>query len=265
VAQADQRNVSGAETVIRYLRRSFGVLTAPGGRRVNSIDGISGGAGRGDWSFYVNGIAAARSAAVTSVHAGDRIWWDRHDGLVNGSVPAVVGSFPEPFVHGIGGKRLPTVLGCASDVRRACDLVGRELKAVGIPVAIQLLGGGSGSDSLALEVGTWADLHGVIAAELVDKGPAASGVYAQFVGTGGQALELDDPHGNVVETLHGDAGLIAATEQASLNEPTWLVTGTDPAGVAAAAAALTPARLHDHFALAVSGGRGQALPLHPGR
>jgi hypothetical protein len=61
-------------------------------------------------------------------------------------------------------------------------------------------------------------------------------------------------------SLAGSAGLIAATAQGS-SEPTWLITGTDPAGVAAAAAAFTPAALHDHFALAVQGARTFPVPL----
>jgi hypothetical protein len=40
-----------------------------------------------------------------------------------------------------------------------------------------------------------------------------------------------------------------------------MITGTDVAGVSAAAAALTPARLRDHFALAVAGTAEIALPL----
>jgi hypothetical protein len=67
----------------------------------------------------------------------------------------------------------------------------------------------------------------------------------------------------VVRTLTGNAGLVAATAQGS-QTPTWLITGTDAAGVSAAAAALTPARLHDHFALAVQGGTDLPIPLQAG-
>jgi hypothetical protein len=64
----------------------------------------------------------------------------------------------------------------------------------------------------------------------------------------------------VARTLGPGAGLIAATASQS-SQPTWLVTGTDAAGVAAAARALTASRLHDHFALAVQGASDFALPL----
>jgi hypothetical protein len=54
--------------------------------------------------------------------------------------------------------------------------------------------------------------------------------------------------------------LVAATRD-QVSQPTWLVTGTDPAGVAAAAAALTQARLREHFALAVDHGSDVPVPV----
>ena len=60
------------------------------------------------------------------------------------------------------------------------------------------------------------------------------------------------------------AGLIAATADTS-SVPTWMITGTYPAGVAAAAAAISPQALHDHFALAVSGAQRLPVPVEPAR
>ncbi len=265
VGQFTQKRVPGAETVMQMLQRSFTVDTRYGGGFVQSIDRFAGTSAREDWFYYVNGIEAAQGAASTAVHRGDRVWWDLHDWQVTNSVPAVVGSFPEPFLHGTKGKRLPTVLECAPGVPAACNRVAAALKAAGVPVANQQLGGGSGTDSLALLVGTWRDLHGVIAAELIDAGPTKSGVYARFADSSGQALQLLDPRGAVLRTLHHGAGLVAATEQATLSEPTWLITGTDQAGVDAAAAALTRARLRDHFALVTAGSQDLPVPLQGGR
>jgi hypothetical protein len=84
-------------------------------------------------------------------------------------------------------------------------------------------------------------------------------VYARFGGPAGSSLQLLDPRGKVVRTLGPGAGLVAATSENSF-EPTWLITGTDAAGVRAAAAALTPAALRDHFAVAVSGATKLPLP-----
>lgn len=259
VAAITQARVPGSETVMRMLQRSFRVSTRYGGGFVESINGLSGTASRRDWFYYVNGIEAPLGAASTPVHRGDRIWWDLHDWSASESVPAVVGSFPEPFVHGNGGKRLPTTIQCAPDVSAACGRVASALRAEGIPTATQLPGTGSGANTLGVVVGTWRDLHAEIVASLIQRGPADSGVYARFSGAGGGSLELLDPHGRAVRTLGPGTGLVAAT--ANRSTPVWLITGTDSAGVLAAAQAMTPARLRDHFALAVQAGRDLPLPL----
>jgi hypothetical protein len=260
VASATRSKVPGSETVMRMLERSFRVSTRYGGGFVQSIDGLSGSASHLDWFYYVNGIEAAKGAASTPVHEGDEIWWDLHDWSVTDSIPAVVGSFPEPFLHGEGGKRFPTVLECASTASRACTQVSDELGQAGVPVSSQLLGAATGTDIATILVGPWSALRGTLVARVIEAGPGASGVYARFGSSADGSLDLLDPKGRVVRTLGPAAGLVAATNEQGAG-PTWIVTGTDPAGVAAAAAALTPSRLHDHFALAVHGGADSPVPL----
>jgi hypothetical protein len=248
---------------MRMLERQFRVSTRYGGGFVESIDGRAGSSSQRDWFYYVNGVEAPAGAATTSVHRGDRIWWDLHDWTVTNSIPAVVGSFPEPFVHGTGGRRLPLTLECAPDVRRACAQVTQELQRLKVPFASQVIGGGSGTDSLAILVGTWQDLHPALVAQLVDRGPKASGVYARFT-SHGSSLALLNPDGQVVRRLAGSSGLVAATADSS-SPPTWIVTGTDESGVQAAAEALTPTALRNHFALAVEGSSQIPVPVAAAR
>jgi hypothetical protein len=263
LASKTDTKVAGSETVMRMLQRTFHVSTRYGGGFVQSIGGHAGDSARHDWFYYVNGAQASAGAASTPVHRGDRIWWDLHDWRATESVPAVVGSFPEPFVHGLGGKRYPTTIECGSGVQAACRAVGDALGKVGIPAATQQFGTGSGTDSIGVLVATWSTLRPALVATLIGRGPGTSGVYARFNAAGTQ-LALLDPAGRVIRTLGAGAGLIAATA-APNQTPTWLVTGTDPAGVSAAAAALTPSALDDHFALAVSGATQLPLPLEPGQ
>jgi hypothetical protein len=260
IQTVSRSKVPGAETVMRMLERSFKISTRYGGGFVESIDGLAPSGGQTDWFYYVNGVQAAKGAATTAVHAGDHIWWDLHDWSATENIPAVVGSFPEPFASGIGGKRYPVTLECASDVSAACTRVTKALDAVHIPVSSQLLGTGSGPATLGVVVGTWRQIHSEIAAELVAHGPSASGVYARFSGARGDALQLLNPRGQVARTLGAGAGLIAATADTT-SVPTWMITGTDPAGVLAAARALTPQALRDHFALAVDGATRLPVPL----
>ena len=261
VGSVTEKSIPGSQTVMRMLERSFKVTTRYSGGFVESIDGHAGSSSRLDWFYYVNGIEATLGASGTSVNKGDRIWWDLHDWTATDSIPAVVGSFPEPFIHGINGRRYPTTLECATDINTACQRVTSELDAIGVKVASQGLGaGGSGTDSLAVVVGTWKDVQGEFATSMIQAGPASSGIYARFAGTDGSGLQLLNPHGQVVRTLGAGAGLIAATANSS-TAPVWIITGTDVAGVSAAAAALTPARLHNHFALAVQGQAEFPVPL----
>ncbi len=264
VRSESSQHVAGSQTVMRMLQRSFRVRTRYGGGFVQSIDGHTGSSGSVDWFYYVNGVQAKQGAASTSVHKGDRIWWDLHDWRATNSVPAVVGSFPEPFVHGVGGKRFPTTLECGSGVAAACKRVSAALTAVHVPVASQLIGTGSGPDTLGVVVGTWSEVRPELAGQLIAHGPGASGVYARFAGPAGDELQLLDPAGHVARTFGPGAGLIAATADSS-DAPTWLITGTDAAGVAAAARALTPQALHDHFALAVDGTARLPIPLEASR
>ncbi len=62
------------------------------------------------------------------------------------------------------------------------------LDRAGVPVASQMLGTGSGPDTLGVVVGTWCELRAEVAAELIDAGPAASGVYARFAERGRELL-----------------------------------------------------------------------------
>jgi hypothetical protein len=260
LAVVKQSRVPGAETVMRMLERHFHVGTRYGGGFVQSIDASAGTSDQTDWFYYVNGVQAAQGAATTAVHKNDRVWFDLHDWHATDSIPAVVGSFPAPFINGVGGKRLPTTIECASEVSAACRRVATQLSANGVPAASQLLGTGSGPDTLGVVVGPWRDLQTEVAASYIEHGPGASGVYARFAGRNGSRLDLLDPAGRVVRSLGPGTGLVAATAD-NTSVPTWLITGTDVAGVTAAARALNAGDLHNHFALAVTGTQKIPLPV----
>ncbi len=238
------------------------MTTRYGGGFVQSINGLAGGREHGspvDWFFYVNGIESTEGAADVSVRGGDRIWWDRHDWTATNHVPAVVGSYPEPLLHGSGGKRFPVVLQCADDAAAACSVVADQLAAAGIRAPRQTLATGVGQETLRVIVAPWREVRSDAALGQVDRGPSVSGVYARFAG-GGSTLDLLDAHGNVARTLGAGGGLIAATRYAE-QAPTWAITGTDVAGVTAAAHALDEHQLARHFALAVSASGATPVPL----
>jgi hypothetical protein len=253
--------VGHGETDLGMLRRHARIQLGADGR-VSSIAGHAQRTGDDRWSYYVNGEQPKKSAATTPLYPGDHVWWDLHARASTHPIPAVVGAFPEPFRHGLNGKRYPSTIECGAGLTSSCALISHQFAHFHIPLSPAGVGYGSGTDSLSVNVGTWAQLRGEVVGGLIAKGPGASGVYAHFVGDG-RRLALQDAAGRVVRVLGGAAGLIAATAGPS-NVPTWLVTGTDLAGVRAAARALTPAALAGHFALAVDGARHLPVPVGGG-
>lgn len=256
-----EQQVPGSETVVRLLERRFRVTTRYGGGFVQGIDGRLGGkeAGRPiDWFYYVNGIEAPKGGAATPVHAGDRIWWDRHDWGETYTIPAVVGAFPEPFVHGEGGKRAPVKLECADGAQSACDKVASRLQSAGVIASRAVVGTGTGKSTLRVLVGAWPALRGEAALAAIERGPGASGVYAR-VDPSGRTIRLLDRRGRTARGLGPDSGLVAATRFED-QLPTWVVTGTDGAGLDAAAAAVDEPSLRGRFAVAIDAGRKVPVP-----
>ena len=254
--------VRGDDTVLRLLQRNARVTTRYGGGFVQSIDGRSGGREGGrplDWLYFVNGVMADEGAGSTPVRRGDRIWWDRHDWGVTATVPAVVGSFPEPFLNGYGGDRLTTRLECDTAVERACDEAARRLGEFGVVVGRSRPGTEGGFENLRVVVGRWPAIRVDRAVEQLEGGPKRSGVYAR-VARDGRTITALDARGRPARRLGPGTSLVAATRWRT-DAPTWIVSGTDDAGILRAAQALDETILGDKFALAIADELPVALPV----
>ncbi len=268
LAQARVDPIPGGETVLRLLSRKSEVDTKYGGRFVNAIDGVRSqaqGGARRDWFYFVNGIEADTGAAEREVDPGDRVWWDYRDWRAAMRVPAVVGAYPEPFLHGSEGKRFPVRLDCAPDASEECDAVRDRLEDDGVETAVSALGTAVGKDTLRVVVGEWSDVRVDGAVRKLEEGPGESGVFARPVERGDAfEVELLDAEGRTARTLGPGSGIVAATRFEE-QQPTWVVSGTDAAGVASAVALLNRSALRDRFAVAVSGGPEPiALPVATG-
>ena len=244
-----------SDTVVRFLDENADVESSYGDNFVDSIDGYAGstsGGGDEDWFFFVNGYYSDIGAGETRVAPGDRIWWDYRYWSAAYRVPAVVGSWPEPFLHGHDGERPDTVVECI-DSRQACAEAVVALKAAGIDFRIEDRSRpAEHPDQLRVLVGTWDALNDDAAVSQLGKGPDTSGVYASFEACGSSSwLVVDDDHGRAVRRLP-DGGLVAAVRDGE-DEPTWVVTGTDEDAVGAAAGILGTDELRNRYAVAVSG------------
>ncbi|HWI21364.1 MAG TPA: DUF4430 domain-containing protein [Baekduia sp.] len=260
-----QPELSGEDTVMRMLDRNVKTEKRYGGKFIQTIGGVSGGERGGlgvDWIFYVNGVQADKGATSVKLHDGDAVWWDNH-AWETSTVGAVVGSFPEPFAHGIDGRRLPVRIECADPDGDACRTIQERLVEAKVPASRARLAAQLEEDTLRIVVGPIQRVRGDRAVSLLAEGPETSGVFAK-PSADGKSFQVLDPTGKVVQTIGAGSGLIAAIappDNGTSELPVWVVTGTDADGVAAAAAAFDEGTLSRKFALAISGdGIGIALP-----
>ncbi len=261
VKQLEAPRGGAGDTVMRLLQRNADVETRYGGSFVQAIDGVAGGRRDGrpvDWFFYRNGVLAEQGATSVTVAGGDRIWWDHHDWGAVMDVPAVVGAFPEPLRSGYEDERLPTRLECIEPAAPACDVAAERLGQAGVLAARGRIRGSLSTETIRVLVGPYAKLRADEAVGQLERGVRASRVYARF-SPDGRSLRVLDARGRTVRTLGPGTGLVAATRFEG-GQPTWIVTGTDAAGVEAAAGALEEGALEGKFALAIADGVAVPLP-----
>lgn len=261
--------VSGEDTVLRMLDRNADIETRFGGKFVQAIDGVGGGERSGaavDWIYYLNGVQADKGAAAIKVQDGDSIWWDNH-AWETSTVDAVVGQFPEPFLHGPESKRLPVRVECAEPDGVDCRTVQKALVAAKVPASRARLAAQLEKNTLRVVVGTYQRIRGDRAVALLAQGPEVTGVFT-LPAADGNRFDLLDATGEKTGSIGAGGGLIAAIRPPAEDRKNderplvvWLVTGTDQAGVSAAAAAFEEGALSRKFALAIGAdGRGIALP-----
>jgi hypothetical protein len=258
LALAEGEAVSEADTVMRVLEGVAEISTRYGGGFVQSIGGLEAERADGrswDWLFYVNGVESTVGAADYPLQGGEAIWWDYRDWSAALRVPAVVGSWPQPFLNGYGGERRPVAVECRGG-GSACGTVRARLQDAGATVSPA-----GTEDAIRVLVGPWARLRDDAAAAQLEDGPEASGVFAELIPLGGRfrLVGLDEA-GEAARTFGAGAGLVAATRRFDA-PPVWVVSGTTTAGVTAAAELLDAADLRDRYAVAGQNGRVASLPI----
>lgn len=255
-------NPTPSDTVVRFLDEEADVETSYGGNFVDSIDGLAGGAVAGgdhDWFFFVNGIYSDVGAGESRVRVGDRIWWDYRRWAEAYRVPAVVGSWPEPFLNGYAGERWDVTVECL-DAAAACDEVVSRLRDAGADAeVVELDEPENRPDELRVLVGEWERVRADPAARAIESGPGESGVYAEMQRCPeGWDLTLLGDDARPRRQL-AKAGLVAAVQRGG-DPATWLVTATDQGSLDDAAGLLDEESLANRYAVAVARGDELAIP-----
>ena len=221
---------------MRFLQRRAKVETRYGGRFVEEINGVrsgrpNGGARR-DWFYFVNGIEADVGAAEHEVHAatgsgGTTVtgpprcasppWSDRSRS--RSSTVRMARAF----------RSGSTALGART---RPCNALADRLSGPGSSRTPR--SGAAGGEELRFVVGRWGDVRNDAAARQIEQGPGESGVFARLVARGRRLGSSCSTAGERSRTLTRGGGLVAATRFEE-QQPTWVVSGTDEAGLESAA------------------------------
>jgi hypothetical protein len=184
-------------------------------------------------------------------------------------VPAVVGSWPEPFSQASTepDSRRPVSVECMAG-GDACGVVATRLREAGARVHVENgRQAATTADALRVVVGPWKDVRRDPAVGGLRGVPGASGVFATFKGTERSAYRLIalDLTGTPARNLGPRAGLVAALKPGG-DPATWIVTGSGAPAVERAATLLDRRDLRNRYAVAArAGGPPLALPVERGQ
>lgn len=260
-------------SALEALERVADVQTKYGGGFVHDVNNTRSTLatnGDCDWFVYINGIQTRTGAAGYTLHPGDVETWDLHSWNFWQSIPSVVGSFPEPFLHGYGGKVRPTVVAYSESFQAEAEALARLLSELGVhEVATTSIDDLTGNDKESSHIILLADMTSPLVAEL-NKVWKRLGLFAHF--EDGRLILLD-AKGKTTGEYSVDAGIIQATQSSwntdgvgACENVVWIVSGTDEAGVRDAVAVLLndSEELRSAFALAVTSGQPVRIPT-PGQ
>lgn len=262
--------INNNSTVINILKANSEVTTKYDGGYVSSIRGLESHNGgmtgdNLDWFYYINGICSDAGADDYPLKPGETIWWDYHAwksmGFVNS---AVIGCYPEPFIHGYRGKAAAaTVMASARNTALAAELE-QALKNQGAANVSTVELNNSLLEKRAhptIVIGTWPELKQMEWLDKFNNAYKKTGTGVHFTD---KSVELLDYRGNVTRTISGSGGIIAAAG-AGLGDaaPLWIIAGTDQNGLHEALKVLveTPGKISGFYSTAVIPGEIIRLPL----
>lgn len=236
-------------TALDALERAADVETGYGGGFVNGINGLNSDytgtqSSKTDWFWYVNGMQAKVGAADYTLRPGDVEHWDFHSWEWHYAVPAVIGDFPEPFLHGYAGKAAPTLIVCDPGFEQEVESLAEKLAVLGIKEVYIKTPSELGTDKTECNVMIIATADSELIEELnSDRLWNRAGFFARL--QSGKIVTYGSK-GKVSAEYGPGCGLIQATQNpwnpkgiGACENVVWMISGVDDAGVKAAAGTLT--------------------------
>jgi hypothetical protein len=222
------------------LKQVAEIETAYGGGFVNAINGVRSQytgdrSARVDWFIYANGILTNVGALDYTLHPGDIECWDIHDWSFRHFIPAIIGHFPEPFVHGYEGEVRPTIVVYQGNWKKEAEDVANKLNQLGVEDAsAKSISELSGEERKSCNLLLLGDKDSELISEL-NQVWSRLGFFAHF--EEGKLVVLN-PKGEVTAKYGAESGLIQATQNlwnpkgiGVCENVVWMVSGTDETGV----------------------------------
>ncbi len=138
-----EAEVLKGESAMDALNKVADITCIYGGGFVESINGVKsknmGGEGeKKGWFYYINGMLSPISAVQYILYPGDVERWDFHDWSSNRMVTAIIGDFPEPFLHGFRGNVRDTVIVYSKKFSDSAYELQQALDDVGVSISVKL-------------------------------------------------------------------------------------------------------------------------------
>lgn len=227
-------------TALDALRQVGEVETKYGGGFVRAINGISSeyegvNRTRKDWLFYINGISANIGADDYILRDGDIEHWEFRDWSFRQFVPAIIGDFPEPFLHGYGGVAYPTIIAYQDDWEEDAKRIADRLSQLGVESTY--------TESINTLLVNEKESCNLILLGTIDCQPMEElnriwdrlGFYVHFQD---DSLKVFTLEGDLAAEYAAEAGFIQATQSpwnpkgiGVCQNVVWMVSGLDETGV----------------------------------
>lgn len=260
-------------TVYDLLIATTEVTTDHGGSFISGINGVesvmkNSQGMRADWFYFVNGVCADVGALDYTLSAGDHVLWDYH-GWQGGQQAngAIIGGYPEPFIHGYGARSGATDILFASGYEPSGKALSTYLSALGGVVNMPMNLEGY-SERIAdrqgptVVIGTWQQLSQIPYLKEMNTDGEASGTYYRYHDSG---LDLLNAEGQIIEQHpSGVATIMAHGSGLGDANPLWVITGTDQKAVEKAVDLMLSSEnaLSNYYSLAITEDGLKALPIN---
>ncbi len=256
--------------VYDLLEANTELSTEYGGSFVTGINGImSNPKGesrkRYDWFYFVNGVSADRGIIDYALSSGDIVWWDYHAWEnMSSSNSTVIGSFPEPFVHGYNGFMGEIIIMSAKDTEDSAITLKQTLIDFGsTTVKIEAIDNNliENREGPVIVIGKWDELNQFEYISELNEAYEKVGSFTHFEEGKMQLFDASNVNGT---TFGKNAGVIMSHgDGLGDDSPLWLVIGIDSEGLNEAVDTLVnePEAILNSYGVAVIDNQIIRLPL----